>query len=217
MRHIPGVSLHWPAETKAQLLAAHGQQKVDQWRSVHTKINGWSDIGYHYIVHRDHNGIPQVYEGRPDSRRGAHSGTNTGNSFLGINVAYGMNETVPDAMFMLTAQLIADLSKTYGFAINRSTIKGHRDFLPTQCPGVPLYSRINELIELANKLKSGKTPVRQKPPAPEPEEQIFKAKVKFKDGTELDAVLINSQTFVHVSELGEIEKWDGDTRTVYMK
>lgn len=217
MRHIPGVSLHWPAETKKQLLAMPGQAKVDQWRSVHTKINGWRDIGYHYIVHRDKNGIPQVYEGRPDTLAGAHSGTNAGNQFLGINVAYGMDETVPDGVFMLTAQLIADLSKKYGFAINRSTVKGHREFLPTQCPGNPLFSRIDELIALANKLKSNKIPVRQFSPEPPKEEQLNTATVKFKDGTTLDAVLINSQAFVHVSEIGDVERWDGKTKTVYMK
>lgn len=217
MRHIPGVSLHWPAETKKQLLAMPGQAKVDAWRATHTKVNGWRDIGYHYVVHRDKNGIPQVYEGRSDALAGAHSGTNAGNQYLGINVAYGMDETVPDAMFILLAQLIADLSKKYGFPINRQTVRGHREFLPTQCPGNPLYSRINELIERANQLKSNKIPVRQFSPEPPKEEQLNTATVQFKDGTKIPAVLINNQAFVHVSEIGEVLKWDGETKTVHMK
>lgn len=218
MRRIPGVSLHWPAETKAQLLAAPGQSKVDAWRRSH-KARGWRDIGYHYIVHRDQSGLPQIYDGRSDAIPGAHSGTNAGNRFLGINVAYGMDETVPDGIFIALAQLIADLSKAYGFPINRSTIKGHREFIATQCPGNALFSRLDELIDTANKLKSNRAPVQQDEPEPLPEEQIHPAFLSIEQNGSVrtvDAVLINSQLFVYVPHIGPTT-WDGETKTGTVK
>lgn len=215
MRHIPGVSLHWPAETKAQILNSAGQKIADRWRKQHTQINGWRDIGYHYIVNRDANMIPHVYDGRPDTLAGAHSGTNAGNQFLGINVAYGMDETVPDSMFIVLAQLIADLSKAYGFAINRQTVRGHREFLATQCPGDPLFARLDELIGMANSLKSEKRKVPQFSPIQVAEEQIHPAHLIIKQNGEsrtVPAVLINSQLYVYAPHVGPTS-WDGATKT----
>lgn len=38
-------------------------------RRIHVEENGWSDIGYHYVVNRD----GRVEEGRPVERTGAHA------------------------------------------------------------------------------------------------------------------------------------------------
>ncbi|MEJ5201898.1 MAG: peptidoglycan recognition family protein [Anaerolineales bacterium] len=212
-RYIPGVSLHWPAENRAQILASPGQRIVDRWRAAH-KAQGWRDIGYHYVVHRDQAGQWHVYPGRPDSLPGAHSGTNAGNKYLGINVAYGMDEGLPAEAFQRLARLIAELSDKYGFPINRHTVKGHREFLPTSCPGNPLFNRLDELVRTATALKKGcKLP--EQPPADQEEEQIVPVKVVFK-GKPLDGVLINSQAFVSVYELGKPE-WNPQTRTVTLK
>lgn len=210
-RHIPGVSLHWPGETRVQILANPGQKIVDRWRAAHL-ANGWRDIGYHYILNRDSSGKWTVYDGRNDALPGAHSGTNAGNEFLGINVAYGMDEKLPAEAVEVLAQLIAELSKAYGFPINRATVRGHREFIPTQCPGDPLYSVLNQVVQRANQLRTGKAaePVKQKPS--KAEEQVRPVRVVYQ-GKELDGVLINSQAFVSVYELGK-PKWDAQTRTV---
>jgi len=213
-RHIPGVSLHWPAETKAQILADPGQEIVDRWRKVHMSAPlFWRDIGYHYILNRDSAGKWTVYDGRSDALPGAHSGTNEGNQFLGINVAYGMDETIPEDAFQSLAKLIAELSKVYGFPINRQTVKGHREFIPTQCPGNSLFNRLNELCQVASRLRAGTVPPEQiKPELSKNEEQISQVRI-MKDGKELQGVLINSQAFVSVYSLGK-PKWDAQTRTV---
>ena len=218
-RHIPGVSLHWPGETKAQILASSGDAIVKRWRAAHMGApNYWRDIGYHYIVHRNAAGVWQVYDGRPDYLTGAHSGTNEGNEYLGINLAYGMDEVIPQAAFEALAKLIAELSSVYDFPINRFTVRGHREFLPNQCPGDQLYNRIDELCALAKKIKAGsKTPPASVQPGPKPvaEEQIFPIKVIYQ-GRELNGVLINSQTFISAHELGK-PSWDPKTRTTTIK
>jgi hypothetical protein len=212
-RHIPGVSLHWPAETKAQILADPGQEIVERWRKAHMSAPlYWRDIGYHYILNRDSSGKWTVYDGRNDALPGAHSGTNAGNQFLGINVAYGMDEALPAEALEALARLIADLSKAYGFAINRSTVCGHREFIPTQCPGAPLYSVLNQVVQRANQLRSARVAEPVKPEPSKAEEQVSPVRIVYQ-GKEIDGVLINSQAFVSVYELGK-PKWDAQTRTV---
>ena len=92
-----------------------------------------------------------------------------------INDRVGSNDsnwTISDASYESMARLIADTSKRYGFAINRSTIIGHREVrgiygegYATACPsGIDL----DRLVKLANKYKSGKatgTPSTPKPGA----------------------------------------------------
>jgi len=215
-RHIPGVSLHWPGETKAQILADPGQEIVERWRKAHMSAPlFWRDIGYHYILNRDRAGKWQVYDGRHDALAGAHSGTNAGNEFLGINVAYGMDEKLPGEAIEALAGLIAELSKTYGFPINRATVRGHREFIPTQCPGEPLYSVLNQVVQRANQLRKGPASEPVKPEPSKAEEQIRPVRI-VKDGKELRGILVNSQAFVSVYELGKPE-WDAKTRTVTIK
>lgn len=215
-RHIPGVSLHWPGESRAQILASPGEAIVKRWRAAHMGApNFWRDIGYHYVINRDAKGEWAVYDGRPDYLAGAHSGTNAGNEYLGINVAYGTDETLPQAAFEALAKLIAELSQVYGFPINRNTVKGHREFLPNQCPGNPLFNRLDELCARANALKKGVTPQATAKPKALPEEQIFPVKVIYK-GQPLNGVLINSQTFISAYELGQ-PSWDPKTRTVTIR
>ncbi|PIQ23672.1 hypothetical protein COW36_06610 [bacterium (Candidatus Blackallbacteria) CG17_big_fil_post_rev_8_21_14_2_50_48_46] len=215
-RHIPGVSLHWPGETRAQILASPGDSIVKRWRAAHMGApNYWRDIGYHYVLNRDAQGEWAVYDGRPDYLAGAHSGTNAGNEYLGINVAYAMDEQLPGEAVEALAKLIAELSKTYGFPINRATVRGHREFIPTQCPGDALYSMLNQIVQRANQLRTGPADEPLKPEPSKEEEQIHPIRI-IKDGKELRGVLINSQAFVSVYELGK-PKWDSATRTVIIE
>ena len=218
MRHIPGVVLHWPAKSKIDITAKPGRKLVDFFRYLHVNRNGWSDIGYHYIVHRDESGAWTVYDGRPDARIGAHSGTNWGNQHLGVNVAYGVDEEVQIEAVQTTASLIADLAAKYGFGINEKTIRGHRDFLPTECPGDSLYSKIANIVSRARNVSSdgsGISPGKSSGAQPN-EEQIGKIKMLL-NGVPSEGVRINNQAFLHVSyltKLGLSVKYDKTSDTV---
>ena len=80
-----------------------------------------------------------------------------------VNDRVGSNDsnwTISDASYEAMAKLIADTSKRYGFAINRSTIIGHREVrgiygegYATACPsGIDL----DRLVALARKYQTGK-------------------------------------------------------------
>ena len=122
MRHIDTIVIHCTATPPSMDI---GAQTVRKW---HVEGNGWSDIGYHFLVTR--RGHIEV--GRPLHRTGAHvKGHNTGS--IGIAYVGGIdangkpedNRTEGQKLAML--ELIADLTSRFHI----TEVCGHRDF-----PGV---------------------------------------------------------------------------------
>ena len=99
---------------------------VDDIRRWH-KQQGWSDIGYHYVVYR--NG--DVVNGRDVDIQGAHCADNGGNiNSIGICYIGGCardgktpKDTRTDAQKFALLHLLLDLKKLYPHAV----ILGHRD------------------------------------------------------------------------------------------
>lgn len=99
---------------------------VDDIRRWH-KQQGWSDIGYHYVVYR--NG--DIVNGRDVDIQGAHCADNGGNiNSIGICYIGGCardgktpKDTRTDAQKLALLNLLLDLKKLYPHAV----ILGHRD------------------------------------------------------------------------------------------
>lgn len=99
---------------------------VDDIRKWH-KQQGWSDIGYHYVVYRDGS----VHVGRDVNRQGAHCADNNGNiGSIGVCYIGGCardgktaKDTRTDAQKLALLNLLLDLKKLYPQAV----ILGHRD------------------------------------------------------------------------------------------
>ena len=99
---------------------------VEDIRRWH-KQQGWSDIGYHYVVYR--NG--DVVNGRDVDIQGAHCADNGGNiNSIGICYIGGCakdgktpKDTRTDAQKLALLNLLMDLRKMYPHAV----ILGHRD------------------------------------------------------------------------------------------
>lgn len=115
----------------------------------HMNGNGWSDIGYNFLNSAD--GV--LLEGRFDSLaqavksntvRGAHAGTNEGNSSPGVaNEGNFMTSTMSATQWQSLVDMCAALCESCD--INPINIKGHRDFVATDCPGDWLYSQLPRL------------------------------------------------------------------------
>jgi len=106
-----------------------GAETIRDW---HVNGNGWSDIGYHYVIRR--NG--EVELGRPIERAGAHVRGHNADS-IGVCLVGGMtkDKTAPDcnftkAQWFALAALLAKLEADYGV----KTVYGHRDFSSKDCP-----------------------------------------------------------------------------------
>jgi len=99
-------------------------------RRIH-KANGWSDIGYHYVVYRDGS----VHEGRDVNLVGAHARNHNANS-IGVVYIGGVDkngkakDTRTDAQKASLRRLLTDLRKIYPHA----SIVGHRNVNATACP-----------------------------------------------------------------------------------
>lgn len=122
----------------------------------HTQVNGWSDIGYNYLVAQ--NGT--IYSGRDpgngdqDNVMGAHfCGANTGTMGICMLGNYE-TATVTTQAFESLQQLITfkmyqdglDPTTTRTHALGElKQLSGHRDGCSTLCPGENLYQKLDEL------------------------------------------------------------------------
>lgn len=103
-------------------------EEIRQWH----KARGFTDIGYHYVIHLD----GRVENGRDVDIAGAHC---TGHNTHSIGVVYvggcakdgkTPKDTRTEAQKSALANLLIDLRKLYP----RAAIHGHRDFAPKACP-----------------------------------------------------------------------------------
>ena len=130
------------------------EQEVRNIYLLHTQVNGWSDIGYNYLVAPD--GV--IFKGRDpatgaqDDVRGAHfcgQNSNTmGICLLGtfINVA-PTDEAIASLVSILgwkadKESLDPFASSSHSANSNLGVIAGHRDGCATECPGQMTYDRL---------------------------------------------------------------------------
>ena len=125
MRTIDKIILHCAATKEGHDI------KTETIKSWHVKGNGWSDIGYHYVIELDGT----VKKGRPMHRSGAHTkGHNTGSIGVcyvgGIDIEKKPKDTRTEAQRIAMDELINELLVEYPNA----TIHGHNEFSAKACP-----------------------------------------------------------------------------------
>ncbi|MDZ5621215.1 N-acetylmuramoyl-L-alanine amidase [Nocardioides sp. HM23] len=133
--------------------------------AYHTRSQGWSDIGYNFLVDR----FGRIWEGRFGGVGrpvvGAHTLGYNDNAFA--MSAIGNFETARPSRAMVRAygRLFAWKLALHGVdAADRrqhvtsdyfKAINGHRDAGSTACPGIHLYNRIPRIRELASTVQEG--------------------------------------------------------------
>lgn len=144
-------------------------QVVRDIYTLHTQVNGWSDIGYNYLIAQDGT----IFAGRDpgngsqDRVRGAHfCGKNTGT--LGVCVLGNYEETTPTVASVealetvLSYQLIQQEHGSFDFFTHSGqdlgTIAGHRDGCATLCPGRNLYSQLGDIKRTVGEMTDGCEP-----------------------------------------------------------
>jgi len=129
MREINEIIIHCSATREGQDVS------VDTIRRWHVIDNGWSDIGYHYVISLDGS----IHKGRPNNVQGAHT---KGSNKYSIGICYvggcdkDMNpkdtrtEAQKESLEILLQGLICGYEKL-GFI---TTIHGHNEFSSKACP-----------------------------------------------------------------------------------
>lgn len=101
-----------------------GAQLIHQWH----KQNGWSGIGYHFVVRKD--GV--IERGRPEGAIGAHAqGSNSDSIGVCFEGDYDAEKEMPRKQRAAGMSLVAYLKDKYKIA----KIQRHSDVLATACPG----------------------------------------------------------------------------------
>ena len=124
MREINKIIIHCSATKSTQDIGAY---QIDEWH----KKNGWSGIGYHYVIRR--NG--RIENGRPLEIAGAHCKGQNKNS-IGICLVGGIDadgnpqNNFTEKQFQTLRNLAAKLKKEYPNA----TVHGHNEFANKACP-----------------------------------------------------------------------------------
>ena len=126
MRKINKIVIHCTATPEGR---EHNVADIRRW---HLK-RGFSDIGYHYLIHID----GKIEIGRPLHRIGAHtSGENTGS--IGVCYVGGMDKDMKKAKDTRTQAQKDSLVKLLHELIYKynkdMTIHGHNEFANKACP-----------------------------------------------------------------------------------
>lgn len=126
-------------------------------QNYHMDSNGWSDIGYNYLVISAPgfavDGL--ILEGRGRDIQGAHcTGKNT--PWIGVQVAVGGKQIASEAARESVRWLHDGFVKAKGHSMG---MVGHRDGLATQCPGDVLYKWVHAGMPVVTKAPVVSIPV----------------------------------------------------------
>ena len=136
MRQINKIIIHCSATPEGRKTSA------EEIKSRHLE-RGFSDIGYHYIVHLDGS----ISYGRNIDKIGAHS---KGQNKMSIGVCYigGLDECLDpkDTRTPQQKESLLILLKTLKKLHSKAVIYGHRDFSEKACPSFDAFDEY-KLIE----------------------------------------------------------------------
>lgn len=138
MREINLIVVHCSATTPLQDI---GVKEIRDW---HVNENGWSDIGYHYVIRR--NGF--IEDGRPIARAGAHA---RGYNKKSIGVCYvggvNINGDPEDNRTQMQLQSLVTLLKKLVRQFPSAEVVGHCNLpgVAKACPSFDAKEEFNFL------------------------------------------------------------------------
>jgi N-acetyl-anhydromuramyl-L-alanine amidase AmpD len=134
MREIDEIIIHATATNPSWMADKPVKDVVAEIRRWHVDERKWSDIGYHYVIHRDGS----LGKGRPVEKSGAHVGgrnkTTIGVSLVGgrggiADGEFHDNFTAPQEASL--RQLIQQLKEEHPTITN---VSGHNEYASKACP-----------------------------------------------------------------------------------
>lgn len=149
----------------------------------HVEGNGWSAIGYTWLVSGQY-----AFEGRGFGRSGAHApGANS--SSVGIAFLLDARDRQPTPIEWHTAAEVVRAGINGGWITSVWGAYGHRDFVATLCPGELIYGSLQALLDAFNNPLPSSTP---SPILPEIKETIV---VRIPERTDWVAVGVDGNLY----------------------
>ena len=135
MRLIDEIIVHTTATRPGWMADKSAAEKVKEIWRWHVKDNGWSDIGYHFLIDRDGS----IVDGRPIERVGAGvKGHNKTTVHIALIGGFGSAATDQFEKHYTVAQdlalrrLIDKLQERYPTI---TKVSGHNEYAAKACPG----------------------------------------------------------------------------------
>ena len=135
MRKINEIFIHCSATPPNRDIQA------EDIRTWHVRDNGWSDIGYHWVITRK----GELQKGRPVRRPGAHARGHNSYS-LGICMVGGINtkqeaeSNYTEAQWDMLRQVIVRLMESYPDA----KVRGHNEVAAKACPSFDVHEWLQQ-------------------------------------------------------------------------
>lgn len=135
MRAIDKIIIHCSATPPDMDI---GAKEIRNW---HVKGNGWSDIGYHWVIRR--NG--ELEAGRDLSKAGAHTQGHNKNS-IGVCLVGGVTKgNKPENNFKVRQfQTLRLYLKVCRALYKNATIHGHNEFANKACPSFDIETWLHD-------------------------------------------------------------------------
>ncbi|XP_038058822.1 peptidoglycan recognition protein 3-like [Patiria miniata] len=113
--------------------------KMVAFQQYHMDTNGWSDVGYNFVI----GGDERVYVGRGWGKVGAHANSSFYNRHsVGIAITGEYTGSLPSDGVLSVLNQLMECGVESGNLSPAYIIKGHRDVRTTDCPGDALYNEI---------------------------------------------------------------------------
>ena len=147
MRTIDKIIIHCSATPEGRDIS------TETIRSWHVKGNGWSDIGYHFVIELD----GAVKNGRALHKMGAHTRGENAHSIGvcyvgGIDKNKNAKDTRTDAQKNSLNKLISALMLDH----SEASVHGHNEFSAKACPSFDVQKEfgVNKIVKKKSKAKS---------------------------------------------------------------
>ena len=138
MRKLEKIILHCSATPKGRDVST---ETIRKW---HVEGNGWSDIGYHFVIRLD--GTLEI--GRPLERIGAHvKGHNRGS--IGVCYIGGTNagtKKPEDTMNHTQEQTFRNLVVSLRASWGDLSLHGHNEFSSKACPSFDVQDKFCDIL-----------------------------------------------------------------------
>lgn len=129
-------------------------ESLDETRFIqdfHQNGRKWSDIAYHFVV----DPLGNIIEARPLETLGAHTlNNNEGNVGIVLLGTYHAPKNHQPTPAQLSSVGVLGRFLVKRFGLEASSLKGHRDYKQTDCPGDLAYPKLPELRRAFEALKS---------------------------------------------------------------